>query len=199
MSPILSQDNHPLLLFFVCGDRFLLSRCFTDRQTTMSADNLEELYRRYGPLVLRRCRQLLRDSAEAEDASQEVFMQIVRNPHLVEAEFPSSLLYRIATNVSLNRLRSKARRAETRDDDVLMNIAVAEDVEERFAASRLLDKIFNRHPESTKVMAVLHYVDGLTLEEVARETALSVSGVRKRLRALQASAGLTEMLEARHA
>jgi RNA polymerase sigma-70 factor (ECF subfamily) len=35
-------------------------------------------------------------------------------------------------------------------------------------------------------MAVLHYVDGMTLEQVARECGLSVSGVRKRLRALRA-------------
>lgn len=158
----------------------------------MSADNLETLYRRYGPLVLRRCRQLLRDAAEAEDALQEVFMQIVRNPHLADVEFPSSLLYRIATNVSLNRLRSRARRAETRDDDTLLAIAAADDIESRSAAGRLLDRVFRRHPESTRVMAVLHYVDGLTLEEVARETALSVSGVRKRLRALQASPELKE-------
>jgi RNA polymerase sigma-70 factor (ECF subfamily) len=32
---------------------------------------------------------------------------------------------------------------------------------------------------------VLHYVDGLTLEQVAREVGLSVSGVRKRLRGLR--------------
>ena len=32
---------------------------------------------------------------------------------------------------------------------------------------------------------MLHYVDGLTLEEVARQTDLSVSGVRKRLRKLR--------------
>jgi RNA polymerase sigma-70 factor (ECF subfamily) len=34
-------------------------------------------------------------------------------------------------------------------------------------------------------MAVLHYVDGLTLEQVAAETGLSVSGVRKRLKKLR--------------
>lgn len=162
----------------------------------MNADNLEDLYRRYGPLVLRRCRQLLRESAEAEDALQEVFMQIVRNPHLVSAEFPSSLLYRIATNICLNRLRTTTRRAETRDEEILATLAAEDDVESRSAAGRLLDRVFRRHPESTRVMAVLHYVDGLTLEEVARETALSVSGVRKRLRALQAT---PELLEARHA
>jgi RNA polymerase sigma-70 factor (ECF subfamily) len=35
-------------------------------------------------------------------------------------------------------------------------------------------------------MAVMHYVDGMTYEEVAREVGLSVSGVRKRLRTLKA-------------
>jgi RNA polymerase sigma-70 factor (ECF subfamily) len=32
---------------------------------------------------------------------------------------------------------------------------------------------------------VLHYLDGLTLEQVAREVGLSISGVRKRLRGLR--------------
>ena len=34
-------------------------------------------------------------------------------------------------------------------------------------------------------MAVLHYVDGMTLQEVSTEVGLSVSGVRKRLRGLK--------------
>lgn len=165
----------------------------------MDTGNLETLYRRYGPLVLRRCGQLLRDSAEAEDAMQEVFMQILRNPRLVEAEYPSSLLYKIATHVCLNRLRGQKRRGETRDEEALHAIAAHDDVESRSAAGRMLDKIFGRHPESTRVMAVLHFVDGLTLEEIAKETSLSVSGVRKRLRALRESAlPLTDSAEVAH-
>ena len=35
-------------------------------------------------------------------------------------------------------------------------------------------------------MAILHYVDGMTLQEVADEVGMSVSGVRKRLRGLRA-------------
>jgi RNA polymerase sigma-70 factor (ECF subfamily) len=38
-------------------------------------------------------------------------------------------------------------------------------------------------------MAVLHYLAGLTLEEVAVEVGLSVSGVRKRLRSLRRALG----------
>lgn len=168
----------------------------------MDSGNLENLYRRYGPLVLRRCGQLLRDSAEAEDAMQEVFMQILRHPALLEAEYPSSLLYRIATNICLNRLRSRRRRAETRDEETLLAIAGHDDIESRSAAGRLLDRLFSRLPESarasTRAMAVLHFVDGLTLEEVAKETSLSVSGVRKRLRALKESSLQWMNAEAAH-
>ena len=37
-------------------------------------------------------------------------------------------------------------------------------------------------------MAILHYLDGYTLEETAKKMNMSVSGVRKRLRALRAKA-----------
>ena len=57
-------------------------------------------------------------------------------------------------------------------------------------APLLLDWLFRRHPASTRTMAVLHYVDGMTLEQVARECGLSVSGVRKRLRALRLAEGV---------
>jgi hypothetical protein len=49
----------------------------------------------------------------------------------------------------------------------------------------LLAQLFGRTPESSRVIAVLHYLDGLTLEEVAKEVGVSVSGVRKRLRVLR--------------
>ncbi len=52
-------------------------------------------------------------------------------------------------------------------------------------ARGVLDRLFGRHPESSRTIAVLHYVDGLTLEQVAAEVGLSVSGVRKRLRGLR--------------
>ena len=37
-------------------------------------------------------------------------------------------------------------------------------------------------------MALMHYVDGFTLEETAKEVGLSVSGVRKRLLILRKKA-----------
>ena len=61
-------------------------------------------------------------------------------------------------------------------------------MEDQLGAKRFLNRIFGREEESWRVMAVLHLVDGMTLEEVARECGLSVSGVRHRLRKIRETA-----------
>lgn len=149
--------------------------------------DVEGLYRRYGPMVMRRCRQLLKDEEQALDVTQDVFVRLLQNQGRLKEEFPSSLLYRIATNLCLNRLRDQQRHRETAGEELLYRIAACEDLEGRIAARSVLDRLFRRQQESTRLMAVLHFVDGMTLEEVAREVGLSVSGVRKRLRALRQS------------
>jgi len=149
--------------------------------------DVEALYQRYGPMVMRRCRQLLRDEDQAMDASQDVFVQLLKNRKRLKADYPSSLLYRMATNLCLNRIRDQRRRGETRDEEVLLRIADWDDLEGRLEARSVLERLFGQQRESTRTMAVLHYVDGMTLEEVAGEVGLSVSGVRKRLRGLRES------------
>lgn len=163
--------------------------------------DVEAYYRRYGPMVLRRCRFLLRDEDRALDALHDVFVQLLRAAHAgaLDAAAPSSLLHRIATNVCLNRLRTQKRKPEDAGDAteaLLLRIACAEDTGARVEARAVLDRLFGRVPESTRTMAVLHLVDGMTLEETAREVGLSVSGVRKRLRALSAQLAELQALDA---
>ncbi len=152
------------------------------------AIDVEALYRRYGPMVLRRCRRLLGDDEKAWDAMQDVFVQLLRHEDRLDAAAPSSLLYRIATNVCLNRLRSQSRRREDPADTLIDEIARVATDEPRSQARLTLDRLLGRgtESESTAAMAVMHWVDGMTHEEVAREFGMSVSGVRKRLRQLQA-------------
>jgi RNA polymerase sigma-70 factor (ECF subfamily) len=149
------------------------------------------LSRRYGPMVLRRCRQLLRAEDEALDACQDVFVRLIEQRRRLNARYPSSLLYTMATNVCLNRIRDRARQPAAPDEERVHAIACAESPGGGSEARMLLDWLFNRHPPSSRTIAVLHYVDGLTLDQVAAETGLSVSGVRKRLRKLRQT--LTEM------
>ncbi len=147
--------------------------------------NVELLYQKYGPMVLRRCRRLLRDEDRAMDAMQDVFVRVLQRGDRLKVTYPSSLLYRIATNVCLNRIRDQ--RLDLPGDAVLVHIAGIENPEPRLDARAMLDRLFARHRDSTRTIAVLHFVDGFTLEEVAQEVGMSVSGVRKRLRGLRES------------
>ncbi len=148
--------------------------------------DVEAYYREYGPMVLRRCRRLLRNEERAVDAMHDVFLNLLRAEGRLDGEHPASLLLRIATNVCLNQLRAERRRAEDPDDANLLAIAAADEPGARSFARFALRAIFRTEEESTRVMAVMHLVDGLTLDEVGREVGLSAAAVRKRLRGLRA-------------
>jgi RNA polymerase sigma-70 factor (ECF subfamily) len=145
-------------------------------------------------MVLRRCERLLRDPEKAADAMHDVFVEILRRKETLTDEAPSSLLLRTATNICLNRLRSARRKPEDKEEEQLMQIASAEDPAGPAAARSLLARIFRSEKASTGTIAVLHLLDGLTLEEVAAEVGMSVSGVRKRLRLLKARAAELEVV-----
>jgi RNA polymerase sigma factor (sigma-70 family) len=156
--------------------------------------DVEGTYLRYGPMVFRRCRKLLRHDARAQDAMQDVFVSLLRHEERLDDTALSALLLRMATNVCLNKMRTDRRHPEDRDEELLQRIASADDgadhgsSESRTVAQNLLAKLFRADDPlapSTRTIAVLHLVDGMTLEEVAREAGLSVSGVRKRLRTLR--------------
>jgi RNA polymerase sigma factor (sigma-70 family) len=149
------------------------------------AVDTEAYYRQYGPMVLRRCRQMLRNEDQARDAMHDVFVQLLRHADRLDHEAPSSLLFRVATNVCLNCIRTRKRRPETPDDELLAHLAEAGDPSAQSTARTILDRLFRTHHESTRTIAVLHLYDGMTLDEVAAEVGMSVSGVRKRLRKLR--------------
>lgn len=146
--------------------------------------DIEDLYKRFGPMVLRRCRWMLRDEHLAQDAMQDVFVQLLRRESMM-VDYPSALLHRIATNICLNMIRDSRESSTERSEDLLHRIAAVEDHGGRIEARSMLDRIFGREKESTRTIAVLHLLDGFTLEETAQMTGMSVSGVRKRLRTLR--------------
>lgn len=150
---------------------------------------IETFYERYGPMVMRRCRTMLRDDARAQDALQDVFVALLRHEDRLNQEAPAALLLRMATNICLNRLRSERRHPEDADHDLLMQIAATgRENDGQTLARDLLAKLFRADDPlaaSTQTIAVMHLVDGMTLEDVAREAGMSVSGVRKRLRTVR--------------
>jgi len=144
--------------------------------------DVEAYYRQFAPMVFRRCLFLLKSEEAALDVMQDVFVQLLRFKDRLQHQGPSSLLYTIATRLSLNALRKKRWEALPEE------LGVRDRHEDLVLVRLWLDRIFQAEKPDTKVMAIYHFVDGMTLEETAKMVGLSVSGVRKRLRKLQEQA-----------
>jgi RNA polymerase sigma-70 factor, ECF subfamily len=147
--------------------------------------DVDGLYRRFGPMVLRRCRDLLGSEEAAADAMQETFVRVLRNQETLRGDYPSSLLYRIATNVCLNMMRSARRRPSVPAGELIETVAGSENVEARVLDAALVEQIFSGVRASTRRAAEIHYMECATLEETAERVGMSISGVRKRLDGLR--------------
>ena len=138
--------------------------------------DVEECYKKYSPMVFRRCMNLLQDEDEALDASQDVFVNLLHYRKKLHGQFLSSLLYTIATNVCLNRLR---RRKWQTDGE--QNPAADDPGFEKVENDMLMDAVFHHESESTRAICFMYHRDGMTLQEIGAAVGLSISGVRKRL------------------
>jgi RNA polymerase sigma-70 factor, ECF subfamily len=143
-----------------------------------SREKAAEIYRTYGPAVYRRCLKLLRDKEAASDATQEVFVKLVRD--IAKLDDPAIVLpwlYRVATNHCLNVLRNKHRRGESP-----MELEVADEVVETpFPDRHLAGAILSKFDEGTRAVAVGVLVDGMGHEELAGVLGISRKTVERRL------------------
>ena len=152
----------------------------------ISTVDFSELYQKFGPMVLRRCRAILKDEDKALDAMQEVFLRIFETKCKIK-ELCSSLFYVTATRVCLNKIRSDKLRSGVDFD--LVSETIADDFSEversKIEAGMILENIFSGRDKKDSLIATLHFIDGLTLEETAEQVGMSVSGVRKRISELK--------------
>lgn len=146
----------------------------------MEEPTLDEAYRQWGKLIYRRCLKLLGDAAAAEDATQEVFVRLMRHMGRLAPEggyLP--WIYRVATNHCLNILRDGAR-LEVCDPETLPQNADDGDVG-RFAERELTSQLLGRFDEETRAIAVLSLVDGMNRDEVAEVLQISRKTVGRKL------------------
>lgn len=140
---------------------------------------IEALFRRYGPLVRRRARSILGSDHEADEALQEVFVRVLAAGADFRGESqPSTWLYRITTNLCLNRLRDDRRHRERlereADAERVSQAADASGTREGSADRRaVLRQVLARVPEDLARIAVHYHVDEMDQEEIA--AALGVS------------------------
>jgi RNA polymerase sigma-70 factor, ECF subfamily len=158
-----------------------------DRRSDADAASVDDrcvdaLYRRYGPMIYRRCWKLLRDKEAARDATQEVFIKLLRNQEKLEdAENALPWIYRVATYHCLNELRGAAR---SRDREMPMQ---DEDTYGDLGSNRCPDRdlvrsILSRFGTRTQAVAVGVLVDEMEHEEVAAALQISRRTVARELK-----------------
>jgi RNA polymerase sigma-70 factor (ECF subfamily) len=141
---------------------------------------LAELYEKYAAAVYGRCRYLLRNDAEARDATQDVFVKVLQSlPEFRAQASPSTWILRISTHHCLNVLRSA--KAKWREEMVQL----AKDRKPSFEPPdrrELVRALLSSAPQEAQEVAVLYFVDELSQAEIGEALGRSLPTVRKRLR-----------------
>ncbi len=144
--------------------------------------DIDALYRRYGDLVLGRCRNLLRSEEDAAEAVQEVFLRLWRYRDSFRGEAsPTTWLFKITTSTCLNRLRTRRRHPEDLVEEMPPMSGPADGLASEVEQRQLLVLLTEEEDERTMAALVYHYVDGMTHDEAGEMLGITGAAVRKRI------------------
>lgn len=142
-------------------------------------------YRRYAPLIYRRCLRFLWNEEEARDGMQEVFVQMLSQAERIkDPDRALHWLYRVSTNYCLKRLRRHPL-IVLRPPAELPEIEVESRIERVLVAREQLRRVLERESERDQAIFALAFMDDLSQEEVAAVMGLSRRTVGKVIRRLQ--------------
>lgn len=153
----------------------------------------EELVDMYKDKIFHLGYRMLGHSSEAEDIVQETFLRVYSNLNRYdEAQKFSTWIYRIATNLCIDRLRKRkpsySLDAEMPDgegaDWYSMLPADQETPEEEFILSetqRHIRKAIDTLPSKYKSVVVLRYLHDMSLQEISEVLKMPVTTVKTRV------------------
>lgn len=175
--------------------RELEDAALVDRAQAGESSSFDELARRYAGRVFHLTRRILGDPDEAEDALQETFLSAYRGlpKFKKEAKF-STWIFRIATNAALMRLRKRRPDVISLDqprsndaENESSPIEVADwtatpeeqliDDETREAMNQAIAAL----PPELAAVFLLRDVEGMSNEDAAEATGLSLAAAKSRL------------------
>jgi RNA polymerase sigma-70 factor (ECF subfamily) len=161
-------------------------------QSRRVGDDFEE----YRAALTRRCTRMLGSRSEAEDAVQETLLRAWRNQARFEGRCRlDSWLHRIATNVCLDMLNARSKRAEPVDPTALQDAPVESTADIDPAERALTDEAFRlalafaleRLPARQRAVLTLREVFGWRASEVAELLGITVAAVNSLLQRARAS------------
>jgi RNA polymerase sigma factor (sigma-70 family) len=160
-------------------DGELLER-FATRHGAVAEAAFATLVERHGPVVLRVCRDVLGNQADADDAFQATFLVLLRRAESIRnRESVAGWLHGVALRVA-GSARSATRRRRWHEQKALARMThpyerSADDMD------RVLHEEVGRLPEKYRAAVVLCYWEGLTHEQAADRLRWPVGTVRSRL------------------
>jgi RNA polymerase sigma-70 factor (ECF subfamily) len=146
----------------------------------------EVLYERHQRRVYSLCLRMVANATEAEDLSQEVFVQLFRKVGSFRGESAfTTWLHRLTVNHVLMHFRKKGVRLEktTEEGEIseMQDVIQAVTEKPRFIDRIALDKAISELPPGYRTVFVLHDVEGFEHEEVATMLGVSVGTSKSQL------------------
>jgi RND family efflux transporter MFP subunit len=179
------------------GDAELLQR-FTESGDPAA---FELIVWRHQRLVFGVCRRVLRDFHDAEDALQATFLILARKAHSIgRREALAGWLYRVAYRVASAARQGRARRRQLPLSAAaeVARMPSLEDPAEQAELWAAIDDEVSRLPAKFRTATVLCYLQGQTVDEVARQlgcprgtVASRLARARERLRGRLIRRGIT--------
>ncbi|MDI7268487.1 MAG: RNA polymerase sigma factor [Myxococcota bacterium] len=152
------------------------------------AEAFRELYRTHRPRVARLVHRIVGPDAEVEDVIQETFIQVHRSlPSFQGASLLSTWIHRVAVNMALQHIRKRKRRLAgpiaitVEPPDPPADDPAPDEEAARADRMRKLYSALEAVSPKKRVVFVLHEVEGLTAEEIAKLVRAPVITVRTRL------------------
>jgi len=139
------------------------------------------------------CYRMLSNKQESEDIAQEAFVRAYMNLHTFDQKRKfSTWLYRIATNLCIDRIRKKkpdyyldAEVAGTEGLDMYSQIAADDQLpEEQVEQMELQDRIqyeIGCLPDKYRSVIVLKYIEELSLQEISEILDMPLGTVKTRI------------------
>ena len=139
--------------------------------------DFETLYNRYGEMLFRLCFSMLRSREDAEDAVQDVFLKYYTDPKpFNDSEHEKAWFIRVTSNYCKDVMRKRTVRTAVGLDE----IAELEDFGIEDEGSEVLNSIFAL-PEKYRSVFVLHYLEEMSVADIALSLGLGQSAVKMRL------------------
>ena len=136
---------------------------------------IEDMYRQYGPALVLFATSLCNDRAGAQDAVQQVFLNLLANRGASFHE-PKAYLYRAVRNTVLNTLKLRDRSTELKDEPWFL--APDSSRENELSVRAALQELSAEQRE----VIVMHIWGGLTFAEIGRILDISINTTASRYR-----------------